>query len=65
MNTRTLTISAISSYNYKPVPYIRMQGRWLRQLGFEIGRKIEVEEHEGLMVIRVASTDESEGVRHK
>lgn len=60
MNTRNLTISSISGHKFKPVPYIRLQGRWLRELGFEIGRKIEVEESENLIVIRIASTDESE-----
>ena len=59
MNTRILTISSISAYNYKEVPYIRLQGKWLQELGFEIGRKIEVEENEGLIVIRIASVDEN------
>lgn len=65
MNTRTLTISGISSYSYRREPYIRLQGKWLRQLGFEIGGKIQIEGKEGLIVIHVAAADESKGVQQK
>ena len=46
---RILTVSLISttnSYNYgrrvTNVPYIRLQGKWLEKLGFNIGDKIAV-----------------------
>ena len=43
---------------YKPlkspgveVPYLRLRGRWLRDAGFEIGRAVKVEVHEGRLTI--------------
>lgn len=38
-------------------PLIRLQGRWLEELGFQSGDKVVIEEHSGALVIR-AVTDE-------
>ncbi|KGM99547.1 type I toxin-antitoxin system SymE family toxin [Clostridium botulinum] len=43
------------STGYKSVPQIRMQGKWLEELGFETGSKINVECEEGKLVIAAAS----------
>ncbi|HWQ31067.1 MAG TPA: SymE family type I addiction module toxin [Negativicutes bacterium] len=52
MSKRTLTVSGISTYKYKPVPLIRVQGIWLRRLGFKIGDKVQVEGSQGEIIIR-------------
>lgn len=33
-------------------PLIRLQGKWLHDLGFQIGVKIAIEEREGALIIR-------------
>jgi len=40
---RKLKISAQSGYKYQAVPTIRLQGKWLEEFGFEIGKKVNVE----------------------
>jgi len=39
--------------NNKQVPIIRLQGKWLRQLGFEPGDKITVVTRKGLLLVRL------------
>ncbi len=34
------------------VPTIRLKGNWLKEIGFDVGDKIEVEGEEGRLVIR-------------
>lgn len=38
-------------------PLIRLQGRWLEELGFQSGDKVVIEEHGGALLIK-AVTDE-------
>lgn len=38
-------------------PLIRLQGKWLQDLGFQSGDKIAIEEHSGALLIK-AVTDE-------
>ena len=38
-----------------PVPYLRIAGEWLRQVGFDIGREYEVAVANGQLTIRVQS----------
>ncbi len=45
--------------NNKPVPIIRLQGKWLRKLGFEPGGKITVVARKGLLLVRLISDDEA------
>jgi len=40
---RKLKICAQSGYKYQAVPAIRLQGKWLEEFGFEIGKKVNVE----------------------
>jgi len=41
-----LTVSS-AFINNQQVPQIRIQGRWLNDLGFSIGCKIEISEQKG------------------
>jgi hypothetical protein len=42
--------------NDKQAPLIRLQGQWLRELGFTTGSRIEVAEQDGALLIKVAET---------
>lgn len=55
MSSRILAVSGLyaSTFCNKPVPAIRLQGRWLEGLGFCIGRKVEVVESQEEIIIRV------------
>ena len=50
--TRILTVSYIYQTD-KPVPIIRLQGKWLRKLGFEPDSKIKVTARTGVLLIRL------------
>jgi toxic protein SymE len=41
-------------------PLIRLQGKWLQDLGFQSSNKIAIEEHSGALLIK-AVTDEMTG----
>ncbi len=53
MNKRILTVSFYSNYNCKETPFIRLQGKWLEDIGFRIGDKIEVQEQPEELVIKI------------
>lgn len=57
MIKRVLTISAMSAYSRKEAPFIRLQGRWLEKLGFEIGKRVTVEESPGRLVLKVVKDE--------
>ena len=40
------------------VPEIRLEGKWLRELGFEIGREIEIKQQKNKLTITL--TDKKE-----
>lgn len=44
MDSRVLTITELyaTPSSKKPVPLIRIQGKWLGELGFRIGDRVEV-----------------------
>jgi hypothetical protein len=42
----------------KPVPFVRLSGRWLRELGFAVGERIEVEASPGHLVLQAAPAGE-------
>ena len=48
---RNLKVYEISGYQYKAVPAIRLQGAWLRDLGFEEGAPITVKCEGGRLTI--------------
>ena len=39
---RSLKISSIWNYGSNPAPQLRLQGRWLEELGFQIGEAVLV-----------------------
>ncbi len=51
MSRRVLTVVGQSAYNYKEAPTIRLHGRWLEGLGFNVGEKVTVEEEYGRLTI--------------
>lgn len=57
MKKRVLTISSESVYNRQEIPFIRLRGKWLQVLGFEIGQKFTVEESAGCLILKVAKED--------
>ena len=50
---RKLKICAQSGYKYQAVPAIRLQGKWLEQLGFSVGQEINVQCQKGCLIIRL------------
>jgi toxic protein SymE len=65
---RRLTVSTLreprpprSLYNDRPdrvVPFLRLRGRWLEELGFEAGVKVAVEAEPGRLVLTPAAASE-------
>lgn len=35
------------------VPYLKIRGRWLRQMGFDVGRKLQIEACAGVITIKL------------
>jgi len=52
---RKLKICAQSGYKYQAVPAIRLQGKWLEQLGFSVGQEINVQCQKGYLIIHVGN----------
>ena len=50
-STRILTVY-YTRQNGATWPLIRLQGKWLQELGFLLGAKIEVKENEGSLFIK-------------
>jgi hypothetical protein len=67
MNPRRLTISSrypesrtrtASPYvSSTPMPFLRLQGRWLDQAGFVIGAQVRVEVDRGRLVVEVIDAE--------
>lgn len=57
MTKRVLTVSAI--YDRREVPFIRLRGKWLQALGFQIGQRITVEESAGQLILKVVEEDKA------
>ena len=66
MNSRRLTIS--SRYpesrarrpqyvSAVPMPFLRLQGRWLDQAGFPIGARVQVQVDRGRLVLEVIDAE--------
>lgn len=58
MNLRTLTVSSITNYSrvkndFSTYPLIRLQGKWLEKLGFNIGDKVQVIEDKEQLIIKI------------
>jgi len=50
---RKARIYSGSDKNYKPVPQIKLQGRWLEELGFAIGTPLDIKCEDGRLVITI------------
>ena len=50
-NERELKVCAMSGYNYKSVPAIRLMGQWLEAAGFHIGDPVLFKCEDGKLVI--------------
>ncbi|WP_170134694.1 SymE family type I addiction module toxin [Steroidobacter cummioxidans] len=62
MNSRRLTISCRypevrarhgEHVRSEPMPFLRLQGRWLDQAGFPIGAQVQVQVNQGRLVLEV------------
>lgn len=58
MGKRILKIYQSVAYQKPDVPCIMLQGIWLRDLGFEKGTKVVVDEGRGELVIRLLKETE-------
>ena len=56
-NSRILTVYYTYLNGKDRRPLIRLQGKWLQDLGFQSGDKVVIEEHGGALLIK-AVTDE-------
>ena len=50
-NMRTVKIYGMSGYKYQATPTIMLKGKWLEELGFEIGDYITVSCENGRLII--------------
>ena len=50
-NTRSVKIYGMSGYKYQATPTIMLKGKWLEELGFEIGDYISVICEDGKIII--------------
>jgi len=46
-------------WKYITVPEIRLKGKWLKELGFEIGKEIKVEQKKNKLTITLADKKET------
>jgi hypothetical protein len=53
---RLLTVSS-AFINNQQIPQIRIQGKWLNDLGFSIRCRVEVEEREGQLIINLTTVN--------
>ena len=51
MNIRSVKIYGMSGYKYQATPTIMLKGKWLEELGFEIGDYITVSCEDGKIII--------------
>ena len=59
MSSRKLTVSKVYA-NSKPVPAVRVQGKWLEDIGFCVGCKVEIYQSAGEITIKLAESQENE-----
>lgn len=50
-NVRSVKIYGMSGYKYRTTPTIMLKGKWLEELGFEVGDYISVSCENGKIVI--------------
>lgn len=52
-------------WKYVPVPEIRLEGKWLKELGFEIGKEIVIKQQKNKLTITLADEEEEKFVALK
>ena len=52
---REMKVYESSGYQYKQTPSIVLKGKWLSELGFDIGEPIEVKCEDGRLIITKAN----------
>ena len=52
---REMKVYEASGYQYKRTPSIILKGKWLSELGFDIGEQIEVKCEDGRLIITKAN----------
>lgn len=63
MNKRTLKIYGTWLYGNKEVPLIRLQGEWLKKLGFKKGEKTEVIASYGKITITALNDERIKNIK--
>lgn len=58
MKEKIMTVSGMMSNSRKEVPMIRMQGRWLKEMGFDVGSKYRVEYKKGKLILEVIKEED-------
>lgn len=54
MSSRMLTVSGVYPNScIKPVPAVRVQGKWLENIGFHVGCKVEIYESDREITIKL------------
>ncbi len=53
---RNLKVVGQSGYNYKETPTITLKGKWLEEIGFQIGNYVQVSCEDGKLMITLDST---------
>ncbi len=61
---RPMKVYETSGADYKRIPQIRLQGKWLQELGFEIGEAVNVECEGGKLIITLRDEIIVEGVAY-
>jgi hypothetical protein len=63
-NSRMLTVSGVyPNSGLNPVPAVRVQGKWLENIGFCVGCKVEIQESAGEIIIKLAESTDNESLK--
>ena len=57
MKVRLMTVSSITNGG-KEVPALRLSGDWLSKVGFNLGKKVIIQERPGQLTIQLISLEE-------
>lgn len=52
-NVRQMKVYGQSGYRYEETPTIMLKGKWLKELGFEIGNYISINCEDGKLIITI------------
>lgn len=58
--TRNIKVCRQPGYNRKPTPEIKLSGKWLKEVGFDIGSLVKVQCEDGRLVILLDKAREEE-----